>query len=74
MLGVLGDVTGRQITNDSLLNGARAAGISGSGTALVVVTPKVSKPTCERLKNFFETRVKDVTVIETSFLNGESVE
>jgi homoserine kinase len=57
-----------------LLNGARAAGISGSGTALVVVTPKVSKPTCERLKNFFETRVKDVTVIETSFLNGESVE
>ena len=74
MLGVLGDVTGRKITNDSLLNGARAAGISGSGTALVVVTPKVSKPTCERLKNFFETRVKDVTVIETSFLNGESVE
>lgn len=74
MLGVLGDVTGRKITNDSLLNGARAAGISGSGTALVVVTPKVSKPTCERLKNFFETRVKGVTVIEASFLNGEPVE
>jgi shikimate kinase len=74
MLGVLGDVTGRKITNDSLLNGARAAGISGSGTALVVVAPKVSKPTCERLKNFFETRVKGVTVIEASFLNGEPVE
>ena len=45
-----------------------------AGTALVVVTPKVSKPTCERLKNFFETRVKGVTVIEASFLNGEPVE
>lgn len=74
MLGVLGDVHGRKITNDSLLNGARAAGISGSGSALVVVAPKVSKPTCERLKQFFETRVKDVKVVETSFLNGEATE
>tara|TARA_B100001559_G_scaffold23762_2_gene19058 strand:+ start:1982 stop:2791 length:810 start_codon:yes stop_codon:yes gene_type:complete len=74
MLGVLGDVHGRKITNDSLLNGARAAGISGSGSALVVVAPKVSKPTCERLKQFFETRVKGVTVVETSFLNSEATE
>ena len=74
MLGVLGDVHGRKITNDSLLNGARAAGISGSGSALVVVAPKVSKPTCERLKQFFETRVKGVNVVETSFLNSEATE
>ena len=74
MLGVIGDVHGRKITNDSLLNGARAAGISGSGSALVVVAPKVSKPTCERLKQFFETRVKDVNIVETSFLNSEATE
>jgi shikimate kinase len=70
MLSVLGDMLGRKLTNDALLNGARAAGITGSGSALVVVAPKVSKPTCERLKRFFESRNDGTTVIVTSFLSG----
>ena len=70
MIGVLGDLVGRKLTNDALMNGARAAGISGSGTALVIVAPKVSTPTCERLKKFFDTRVDGITVIETSFLSS----
>ena len=70
MIGVLGDLVGRKLTNDALMNGARAAGISGSGTALVIVAPKVSTPTCERLKKFFDTRVDGITLIETSFLSS----
>jgi len=74
MLGVLGDIAGRKLTNDALLNGARAAGISGSGSALVVVAPKVSTPTCERLKQFFEKQSTVANVIETSFLNASEDE
>lgn len=69
MIGVLGDLGGRKLTNDALMNGARAAGLSGSGSALVIVAPKVSKPTCERLKNFFDSRKDGITVIETTFLS-----
>jgi shikimate kinase len=69
MISVLGDMDGRKITNDTLMNGARAAGISGSGSAIVIVASKVSKPTCDRLKLFLESKVKGATVIETSFLN-----
>ena len=74
MLSVLGDGLGRKLTNDALINGARAAGVSGSGTALVVVAPKVSKPTCDRLKQYFENQEDGITVIETSFLNQSTEE
>jgi shikimate kinase len=74
MIGVLGDLVGRKLTNDALMNGARAAGLSGSGSALVIVAPKVSKPTCERLKNFFDSRKDGITVIETTFLSSVSDE
>lgn len=74
MLSVLGDMVGRKLTNDALLNGARAAGITGSGTALVVIAPKVSKPTCDRLKRFFESRGNGTIVIETSFINSPEEE
>jgi len=73
-VAVMNDVQGKKITNDAILNGARAAGMSGSGNAIIVVAPKVSKPTCERLLQLFESN-KDVTkVIQTSFLSIEEEE
>lgn len=68
-VAVMNDVQGRKITNDAILNGARAAGMSGSGNAIVVVAPKVSKPTCERLLQLFETNKEVTKVIQTSFLS-----
>jgi hypothetical protein len=37
----------------------------------MVVTPSISKPSCERLKKLFSTRYTDVEIIETKFLNAE---
>ena len=73
-VAVMNDVQGRKMTNDAILNGARAAGMTGSGNAIIVVAPKVSKPTCDRLLQLFESN-KDVTkVIQTSFLSIEEEE
>jgi len=69
IVAVMNDVQGKKITNDAILNGARAAGMSGSGNAIIVVAPKVSKPTCERLRKLFESHKDVVKVIETSFLS-----
>tara|TARA_B110000444_G_scaffold19933_1_gene16600 strand:+ start:23521 stop:24414 length:894 start_codon:yes stop_codon:yes gene_type:complete len=68
-INVMNDVKGRKITNDAMLNGARAAGMSGSGDAIVVVAPKVSQPTCERLLKLFEANKDIDKVIQTSFLS-----
>ena len=68
-VAVMNDVQGRKMTNDAILNGARAAGMSGSGNAIIVVAPKVSKPTCDRLLHLFESNKDVVKVIETSFLS-----
>ncbi len=68
-VAVINDVQGRKITNDAILNGARAAGVSGSGNAIIVVAPKVSKPTCERLLHLFESNKEVTKVIQTSFLS-----
>ena len=69
MVSVLNDMMGRRLTNDAFVNGARAAGISGNGPAIVVFCPTVSKPTLERLKMWYTTRQKDVEVIETRVIN-----
>ncbi len=71
IVAVMNDVQGRKITNDAMLNGARAAGMSGSGNAIIVLAPKVSKPSCDRLRALFENNKDIVKVIETSFMTAE---
>jgi shikimate kinase len=74
MVSVLNDMIGRRLTNDAFVNGARASGITGSGPAIVVFSPAVSKPTLERLKMWYTSRQKDVEVIETKVLNAKSLQ
>ena len=50
MVGVTQDLAGRKIANDAFVNGARAAGITGSGPAITVIVPSVSTQSVERLK------------------------
>ena len=71
MAAVLRDIEGRKMANDSFMNSARAAGISGSGPALVIVIPKQQQPTVERIKSWYATRHKGVEIIETSFLSAD---
>ena len=71
-VGALRDIEGRKMTNDSFMNSARAAGISGSGTALVVVVPSNQGPTIERLKSWYAKRYDGVEIVETTFLSDES--
>ena len=74
VIAVMNDVPGRKITNDAIMNGARCAGMTGSGNAIVVVAPKVSEPTCERLRKWFESHRDVKKVIETSFISKQSSE
>ena len=71
MVATLGDAEGRKMTNDSFVNSARAAGLSGSGPALVVVVPSQQKPTIERIKSWYSMRHKNAEIIETRFLSSE---
>lgn len=71
MVGVLNDPIGRRLTNDAFINGARAAGISGSGSAIVVFSPSLAKPTLERLKVWYKSRATDTELIITKLLNPE---
>ncbi|DAC56377.1 MAG TPA: hypothetical protein D7I11_00995 [Candidatus Poseidoniales archaeon] len=68
----LRDIEGRKMTNDSYMNNARAAGISGSGPALVIVVPKNATPTIERIKSWYSMRNPDAEILETSFLAREA--
>lgn len=74
MVSVLNDINGRQLTNDAFLSGARAAGISGSGPAIVIFSPAVSKPTLNRLKQWYSSRQRDVEVLEVKIINQVIVE
>jgi shikimate kinase len=69
IIAVMNDAQGRKITNDAMLNGARAAGMSGSGNAIIVVAPKMNILNCERLRKLLESNTDVVKVIETSFLS-----
>lgn len=71
MNGVLNDTLGRRLTNDAFVNGARSAGISGSGPAIVIFAPAISKPICERLSTWYG-RFPEVEVIETKVINPSS--
>jgi hypothetical protein len=46
--------------------------MSGSGNAIIVLAPKVSKPSCDRLRALFEKNKDIVKVIETSFITADT--
>ena len=71
-VAALRDIQGRKMSNDSFMNSARSAGISGSGPALVVIVPRNETPTIERLKKWYTTHYKDIEIMETSFLSNET--
>ena len=72
--GVLEDGEGRRMANDAFVNGARAAGISGSGPAVIIIIPSITPQTTKRIKSLFSTRKYNCTIIETTFLNSEDEE
>ena len=70
VVGALNDPIGRKLTNDAFVNGARAAGISGSGPAIAVFAPAVNTQSIEQLKKWYS-RAGDVELIETKIINAE---
>ena len=68
-VAALRDIEGRKMANDSFMNSARAAGISGSGPALVIVVPSQQTPTLERIRSLYSMRYPQTEVIETRFLS-----
>ncbi len=69
MAGVLDDTVGRRISNEAMMFGARAAGISGSGPAIAIFIPSISTPTIEKLQNHYENNGDVEKVIITKVLN-----
>ena len=69
VVGALNDTDGRRMTNDAFVSGARAAGISGSGPAIVIFAPAKNKPTTERLIRWYG-KYDNVEVIKTSVINA----
>ncbi len=44
MVAITSDSIARKMTNDAFVNGARSSGISGSGSAIIVITPSAGIP------------------------------
>ena len=55
-------------TYHAFMNGARAAGISGSGPAIVIVIPSSSEPTVQRLEAWYQQRAPDRSLLRTTFV------
>ena len=70
-VAALRDIEGRKMANDSFMNSARAAGVSGSGPALVIVVPSQQEPTLERIKAWYSMRYPQAEVVETRFLSKD---
>ena len=70
VVGALNNPTIRRLTNDAFVNGARAAGVRGSGPAIVIFAPSISKPTSERIKKWYS-KFPELTIIETRIVNSE---
>jgi len=70
VVGALNDLDGRRLTNDAFVNGGRAAGISGSGPAIVIFASAVSRPTIERIKKWYS-KYDSMEVIETKVINAD---
>ena len=58
------------MSNDAFVNGARAAGMSGSGPAIAIFVPAVSKPSIERLIQWYE-KLDHVEIMLTKVINAE---
>ena len=74
VVGVTKDHRARIISNDALVNGARAAGPTGSGTAIVIVIPVQLEGVYQRLMSWFSSKHPEATLIETRFINPEESE
>lgn len=74
VVGVTKDHRARIIANDALVNGARAAGPTGSGTAVVIVIPIQLEGVYQRLISWFSSKHPEATLIETRFINPEESE
>jgi len=68
-VAALRDIEGRKMANDSFMNSARAAGVSGSGPALVIVVPSQQGPALERIKTWYSMRYPQAKLLETQFLS-----
>ena len=71
-VAALRDIEGRKMANDSFMNSARAAGVSGSGPALVIVVPSQQGPTLERIKTWYSMRYPQAELLETRFLSRDN--
>jgi len=71
VIGATKDHRARILTNDALVNGARAAGPSGSGTAIVIVIPIQLEGVLNRIKSWYSSKYPDFNIIETRFINPE---
>ena len=74
VIGVTKDHRARIMSNDALVNGARAAGPTGSGTAVVIVIPIQLEGVYQRLMSWFSSKHPETTLIETRFINPEESE
>ena len=70
VIGALNDPIGRRLSNDAFVNGARAAGISGSGPAIAIFVAAISKQSKQRILKWYS-KYDDVELIETKVINSD---
>jgi len=71
VVGATKDNRARILANDALVNGARAAGLSGSGSALVIVIPIQLEGVKKRIQSWYENKHPEFNIIETRFMNPD---
>ena len=69
VIGATKDHRARILANDALVNGARSAGPSGSGTAIVIVIPIQLEGVVNRIKSWYSNKHPEFDIIETKFIN-----
>lgn len=69
MLGILNDSELRKMTNDSFINGARAATVSGSGNAMAILVPAASSALLSHIVSWYTQR-SEHKVIQAKIING----
>ena len=72
VIGAVNDPIGRRMTNDAFVNGARAAGMTGSGPAIVIFLPSISQQSIDRLRNWYD-RYDGVEILDTTVINADLV-
>ena len=72
--GVVGDITGRKHVNDSFLYGARAAGMTGSGPAIVIFVPSLVRSATEKMIKMFSNKPDIEEVVEVRLLRSETTD